>query len=233
MLRTLTINSNQIVLSFGVLIAFLSPKQSEIEESSLESINKSGMQGVFRMKNHSCQVDARFQPRLSSGSVFPVKDVRTGRPDTPSQDGGTWAMAGCRNDAARLMHFSQWSGQHIRNSAPSTFHPDVSHPEFSSTDIPPGLSHPEFCSADIPPGCLSSGILLRRHSTRMSHIRNSSPPTFHRARWERLDTGWEGLTPDGKGGRFNFPGQIYPDHLIALTRRASRYVRLTFWDIFL
>ena len=40
MLRTLTINSNQSMLSFGVLIAFLSPKQSEIEESSLESISK-------------------------------------------------------------------------------------------------------------------------------------------------------------------------------------------------
>nr|CAN80601.1 hypothetical protein VITISV_029692 [Vitis vinifera] len=33
---TLAINSNQIVLSFGVLIAFLLPKQSEIEESSLK-----------------------------------------------------------------------------------------------------------------------------------------------------------------------------------------------------
>ena len=32
----------------------------------------------------SCQVDARFQPRLSSGSVFLAKDVRTGCPDTPS-----------------------------------------------------------------------------------------------------------------------------------------------------
>ena len=42
MLRTLAINSNQIVLSFGVLIAFWSPKQSKIEESSLES-----MQGVY------------------------------------------------------------------------------------------------------------------------------------------------------------------------------------------
>ena len=40
MLGTLAINSNQIVLSFGVLIAFLSPKQSEIEESSLESMAK-------------------------------------------------------------------------------------------------------------------------------------------------------------------------------------------------
>ena len=40
MLRTLAINSNQIVLSFGVLIAFWSPKQSEIEESYLESMAK-------------------------------------------------------------------------------------------------------------------------------------------------------------------------------------------------
>ena len=31
MLKTLVINSNQIVLSFGVLIAFLSPKQSKNE----------------------------------------------------------------------------------------------------------------------------------------------------------------------------------------------------------
>ena len=31
-----------------------------------------------------CQVDARFYPWLSSGSVFPAKDVRTGGPDTPS-----------------------------------------------------------------------------------------------------------------------------------------------------
>ena len=35
------------------------------------------------------------------------------------------------------------------------------------------------CSVDILPGCLTSGILLRRHSTRMSHIRNYAPPTFH------------------------------------------------------
>ena len=47
MLRTLAINSNQIVLSFGVLIAFWSPKQSKIEESSLESLSKSRIQGVW------------------------------------------------------------------------------------------------------------------------------------------------------------------------------------------
>ena len=28
-------------------------------------------------------MDARCQPRLSSGSVVPTKDVRTGCPDTP------------------------------------------------------------------------------------------------------------------------------------------------------
>ena len=46
MLRTLVINSNQSMLSFGILIAFLSPKQSEIEESSLESMAKMSGQGV-------------------------------------------------------------------------------------------------------------------------------------------------------------------------------------------
>ena len=30
--------------------------------------------------SRSCQVDARFQPRLSSGSVFHAKDVRTHPP---------------------------------------------------------------------------------------------------------------------------------------------------------
>ena len=47
-------------------------------------------------------------------SVFPAKDVQTGRPDTLLKGGGTWAVAGCRNDVASLAHYSQWSGQHIR-----------------------------------------------------------------------------------------------------------------------
>ena len=79
------------------------------------------------------------------------------------------------------------------------------------------------CSAAIPPGCLTSGT----HLLRIFRIRR--------------------LTPDGRGEHFNFPSQTYPDPLVALTRRvsqpfctvprcspeASRYVRLTFWDIFL
>ena len=62
-----------------------------------------------------------------------------------------------------LTHSTRMS--RIRNSSPPAFHPDV--------------SHPEFFSVDIPSGCLASGILLRRHSIRVSRIRNSSPPTFH------------------------------------------------------
>ena len=86
---------------------------------------------------------------------------------------------------------------HIRNSSPSPLHPDVSHPEFCPANVLPypDVSHPEFISAAIPPGCLTFGILprqcstlsgcltfeifLRRHSTRMSHTRNSTPPTFN------------------------------------------------------
>ena len=97
----------------------------------------------------------------------------------------------------------------------------------SAPPFHPNVSHPEFCSAVIPPECLTSGILLCRHSIRIFHIRH--------------------LTPDGRGGRFNFPSQTYLNPLTALTRRvsqpfctvpwcsleASRYVRLTFLDIFL
>ena len=42
-----------------------------------------------------------------------------------------------------------------------------------------GISHPKFFSADIPPGYLTFGILLLRHSTWISHIRNSVRPTFN------------------------------------------------------
>ena len=90
--------------------------------------------------------------------------------------------------------------------APPTFHPDV--------------LHPEFCSADIPPGCLTSGILLRRHSTRMSHIRHLLRIFYirHLLRISHIRR----LTPDGRGGHFNFPGQTYPDPLIVLIRRVSQ-----------
>ena len=65
MLRTLAINSNQIVLSFGVLIAFWSPKQSKIEESSLESLSKSRIQGVWDPA-HLYPVAAIYTPATAS-----------------------------------------------------------------------------------------------------------------------------------------------------------------------
>ena len=62
-----------------------------------------------------------------------------------------------------------------------SFHPNVSHPEFCPANVLPysDVSHLEFFSTDIPPRYLTFGILLRRHSTRMSHIQNFSPSTFH------------------------------------------------------
>ncbi|RVW19133.1 hypothetical protein CK203_095143 [Vitis vinifera] len=67
--------------------SFLITKQSEIEESSLESM---------------------------------AKDVRIGCPDTPSEGGGTCG----------IVHSTRMS--HIRNSSPSTFHPDISHPTLNA-----------------------------------------------------------------------------------------------------
>nr|CAN84137.1 hypothetical protein VITISV_021092 [Vitis vinifera] len=95
-------------------------------------------------------------------------------------------IGGQRNVGCGSAHSTRMS--HIRNSAAPPFHLDVR------------TAHPEFCTA-IPPGCITSGILLRRHFTRMFRIRI--------------------LTPDGRGGRFNFSGQTYPDPLIALIRRVS------------
>ena len=86
-----------------------------------------------------------------------------------------------------------------------SFHSDISHPEFfiahstrtshiqnSSSPILSGCltsgilprrhstqtSHIQTSSSPIPPGHLTSRI-LHRHSIRMSHIRNSSPPPLH------------------------------------------------------
>nr|CAN76736.1 hypothetical protein VITISV_002561 [Vitis vinifera] len=62
-----------------------------------------------------------------------------------------------------------------------------------------------------------NSVLPTFHFLQISHIRNSVRPTFHLLRIFHIRR----LTPDGKGGRFNFPGQTCPDPLIALTWRAS------------
>ena len=62
-----------------------------------------------------------------------------------------------------------------------------------------------------------NSVRLTFHLLRISHIRNSVRPTFHLLRIFHIRC----LMPDGRGRRFNFPGQTYSDPLIALTRRAS------------
>ena len=147
-----------------------------------------------------------------------------------------------------------------------SFHPDGNHSSFhpgrNSIRLPP-LSTRMYhiwhsVAAAIPSGCITSGILLppsfhpdvlhpvfcyRRHSIRMSHIWNSTVAAIPSG---CLTFGI--LTSDGRGEHFNFPGQTYPDPLIALTPEefrsqfctvprcspeASRYVRPTSLDIFL
>ena len=75
-----------------------------------------------------------------------------------------------------------------------------------SADVPPSpdISHPKFCRPTF-------------HLLRISHIQNSVRSTFHLLRIFHIRR----LKPDGREGRFNFPGQTCPDPLIALTRRAS------------
>ena len=60
------------------------------------------------------RTEALMSFAINKSGMQEAKDVWTGRPDTPSEGGGTWAVAGCRNDVARFAHFIQWSGQHIR-----------------------------------------------------------------------------------------------------------------------
>ena len=120
--------------------------------------------------------------RLSSALVFPAKDVRTGRPDTPSEGGGTWVFFIWRTYPDRICYRPGCDDRECR------------------VFLLEGVRIGE--RAAIPPECITSGILLRRHSIRIFCIRR--------------------LTPDGRGGRFNFPGRTYPDPLIALTRRVSQ-----------
>ena len=52
------------------------------------------------------------------------------------------------------------------------------------------------------------------HFIRMSHSRNSIRPTFHLLQIFHIRR----LSPDGRGGRFNFLGQACPNPLVTLTQ---------------
>ena len=114
--------------------------------------------------------DIRTHHQRASGQHIhpntPSKAIRTTYPDRICCCPGViivsaaWAVAGC------LFHPNTLSGQDMLSSGTTysdriCYHPDISTP-------------PTF-----PPGCLTSGNMLRRHSTRMSHIRKSAPPPFH------------------------------------------------------
>ena len=68
------------------------------------------------------------------------------------------------------------------------------------------LAHADGSPCDAPHSASHPG----KNSVR-SDMSGSSNRIFHIQR----------LTPDGRGGCFNFPGQTCPDPLIVLTRRAS------------
>ena len=68
MLRTLAINSNQFVLSFGVLIAFWSPKQYEIKESYLESMAKK-MESLKTWRTKALKAFAISKSGMQGGEV--------------------------------------------------------------------------------------------------------------------------------------------------------------------
>ncbi|RVW12896.1 hypothetical protein CK203_106966 [Vitis vinifera] len=140
--------------------------------------------------------DQQSNPRLRRVFGIHGKYVRTGRPDTPSEDGGTWAVAGYRNDG----------------SAPRVLlgNPDGVAPNSDARSVSSG--------GGVPTPCTRRQSSLRRSTfSGISHIRNSIRPTFHLIRIFHIRC----LTSDGRGRHFNFSGQTCPDPLIGLTRRAS------------
>ena len=97
-----------------------------------------------------------------------TKDVRTGRPDTPSEGGGTWVFF-------------------IRTTYPDRicYRPECDRHECRVLLLE-GVQIGE--RAAIPPGCITSEI-LRRHSIRIFHIRNSVRRHFTSSGY--LTAGWE------------------------------------------
>ena len=92
MLKTLAINSNQFVLSFGVLIAFWSPKQFKIKETSIASLAK--------------QLEAHLheEPKLWSFIIFCQKQIMNARRESKERN-LTWRIQENNNCWTHLEHF--------------------------------------------------------------------------------------------------------------------------------
>ncbi|KAL6328809.1 hypothetical protein AAG906_003826 [Vitis piasezkii] len=148
--------------------------QSEIEESSLESM---------------------------------AKDVRTGHPDTPSE----------ARKRVVAPHVLLGNPDGVALFSP----PDVSHP--NSLRHFTGCLTSKFFSTTFH-GCLTSGILLRRHSTGIFHIRHLPD-----AEWERR------AFQLPRSNIFGSADSAYPESFAAIfctmprcSPEASRYLRPTF-----
>ena len=91
----------------------------------------------------------------------------------------------------------------VPNGKHHSFHPDK-----NSHSFPPDVSQSQFYLANVLP---------YPNVSQSPFYPDDFPPSriFHIRR----------LTPDGKGGRFNFPGQTYPNLPITLTRRVSQPFR--------
>nr|CAN62500.1 hypothetical protein VITISV_000083 [Vitis vinifera] len=109
---------------------------------------------------------------------------------------------------------------HSRNYVRLTSHfsPDISQPQFYPADVPPSpdVSHirirPTFYLIRMSHS--RNSVRPTSHFLRISHSRNSIRPTFHLLRIFHIRL----LTPDGKGGRLNFPGQTCPDPSVTFRR---------------
>ena len=168
------------MLSFGVLIAFLLPKQSEIEGSYLESKAKISEQGI---RTHHWRAAERGlqQDLLTLINVFHLDNIF-------GQDmlSSGWS---CRIAWRRV---SSWGirMELSRIAMRAPYHQGERSLHLAHADGPP---------CDIAPSTQgnSDGVYSDSLAARdISH-------------------------PDGRGRRFNFPGQACPDPLIEFTRRAS------------
>ena len=135
-----------------------------------------------------------------------AKDVRTGRPDTPLESGGTWAVA-------RLAHFSQCfpSGQHIRSMM------------CTNAGQHGGASPPGGIRMELIQIALRNPCHPEEGSLHLAHANGSPLRSITQSSQGGISC-TDILHPDisqsdGRGGRFNFSGKTYPDPLIALTRR--------------
>nr|CAN81536.1 hypothetical protein VITISV_010604 [Vitis vinifera] len=138
-----------------------------------------------------------------------AKDVRTGRPDTPSEGGRTWVVAGYRNDVARLAHFRYaivWGVMFTSAMCFSLGNPDVVALDSDARSVSSGGGVPTPCTRKRSP--------LRARHISFHPGRNSVRPTFHLLRISHIRNSVRSdmsgssnrishirrLTSDGRGG---------------------------------